>query len=158
MRSLIRVGAWVRFAGQTRVVLTVAAESVRITDEAEPPCELPLAVLLAAEDFEVLTSDLRMPLPPQSLLDTLPEHTREKALWWETHILEVLHGVTPGAQASPAYDPTRYSLTTREQIKAAELTREGYKVGMSTVGHLRRRYQAEGLFGLVDQRRKRTRP
>ncbi|MFG2791842.1 hypothetical protein [Streptomyces sp. NPDC048419] len=158
MRNLIQVGAWVSLAGRTRAVLTLSAESIRLTDGAGPPRELPLSVVLEAEDFEVLTSELRMPLPPQPLLDTIPEQAREKALWWEPHILEVLHGTAPGAHPRPEYDPARVSLTTREQTKAAELTAEGHRVGMSTVGHLRRRYQTEGLLGLVDRRQKRLRP
>ncbi|MFJ7073615.1 hypothetical protein [Streptomyces sp. NPDC098781] len=160
--SSIRVGAWIRFAGQARAVLAVSARSVRMTDRGGPPREVPPADLLSDEEFEVLGSRVRMPLPPESLLEELPERVREKALWWEEHILEVLHGVGPGADVDavprPEYDPARRSLTARELAKAGELTRSGHRAGMSTVGNLRRRYQAEGLLGLVDRRQLRGKP
>jgi putative transposase len=160
--AAIAVGDRVRFAGQVRAVLAVSARAVKLADETDSPREVPLAVLLGDENFEVLSSPARMPLPPVSLLDALPEHAREKALWWEGHILEVLHGVDPNADedAGPRaeYDPARHSLTARERAKAAELTAAGYQVSVSTVGNFRRRYQAEGLLGLADRRPVRKKP
>ncbi|WP_443077967.1 Mu transposase C-terminal domain-containing protein (plasmid) [Streptomyces sp. NBC_01450] len=158
----IGVGERVRFAGQVRAVLAVSAQAVLLTDEGGSPREVPLAVLLGDENFEVINSPERMPLPPVSLLEALPEHAREKALWWAGHILEVLHGVDPtaGEDARPRseYDPARHSLTARERTKATELTAAGYRVSVSTVGNFRRRYQAEGLLGLADRRPVRKRP
>jgi putative transposase len=160
--AAIGVGERVRFAGQVRAVLAVSARAVTVTEEDGSPREVPLAVLLGEEGFEVLNSPVRMPLPPVSLLEALPEHAREKALWWEGHILEVLHGLgpdaEPDAQPRPEYDPARYSLTARERAKAAELTAAGYRVSVSTVGNVRRRYQAEGLLGLADRRPVRKKP
>ncbi|MGN9763243.1 hypothetical protein [Streptomyces sp. SD31] len=43
-----------------------------------PPREVPLAMLLDDESFEVLSSPVRMPLPPVSLLEALAEHAREE--------------------------------------------------------------------------------
>ncbi|MFE6174520.1 hypothetical protein [Streptomyces sp. NPDC056464] len=153
----VRAGAWVRFAGQVRTVLAVCDESVRVTDQGGSPREVRLEILLGDADFDVLGNGGRMPLPHESLLEEIPEQARERALWWEVHILEVLHGFAPGADAEagprPEYDPARRSLTARELAKATELTGDGWPVGMSTVGNLRRRYQAEGLLGLVDRRR-----
>nr|WP_329231586.1 TnsA-like heteromeric transposase endonuclease subunit [Streptomyces canus] len=144
--AAIRVGDRVRFAGQVRAVLAVSARAVTLAEEDDSPREVPLAVLLGDDSFEVLGSPVRMPLPPVSLLEALPEHAREKALWWEGHILEVLHGVDPNADedAGPRseYDPARHSLTARERAKAAELTAAGYQVSASTIGNFRRRYQA----------------
>uniref|UniRef100_UPI0038998803 TnsA-like heteromeric transposase endonuclease subunit n=1 Tax=Streptomyces spongiae TaxID=565072 RepID=UPI0038998803 len=167
MRKLSRpasigVGDRVRFAGQVRAVLAVSARSVTVTEEGGSPRDVPLAMLLGEEGFEVLGSRLRMPLPPVSLLEALPEHAREKALWWEGHILEVLYGVDPAADDEtlprPEYDPARHSLTARERTKARELTRTGYRVSVSTLGNFRRRYQAEGLLGLADRRPVRKKP
>ncbi|RSN59628.1 integrase [Streptomyces sp. WAC 04229] len=167
MRKLSRpatvgVGDRVRFAGQVRAVLAVSARAVTLTNEDDSLRDVPLAVLLGDEDFEVLDSPVRPPLPPVSLLDALPGHAREKALWWEGHILEVLHGVGPHADGEagprPEYDPARHSLTARERAKAAELTAAGYRVSVSTVGNFRRRYQAEGLLGLADRRPVRKKP
>lgn len=160
--AAIGVGERVRFAGQVRAVLAVSARAVTLTDEDGSPLEVPLAMLLGNEDFELLSSSLRMPLPPVSLLEALPEHAREKALWWEGHILEVLHGLGPDASAGtrprPEYDPARRSLTARERAKAAELTATGYRVSVSTIGNFRRRYVDEGLLGLADRRPVRKKP
>lgn len=160
--AAVGVGERVRFAGQVRAVLAVSARAVTLSDEGGSPREVPLVMLLGDEGFEVLGSRVRMPLPPVSLLEALPEHAREKALWWEGHILEVLHGTDPAAGEDagprPEYDPARHSLTARERAKAAELTAFGYRVSVSTVGNFRRRYQAEGLLGLADRRPVRKRP
>lgn len=158
----IGVGERVRFAGQVRAVLAVSARTVTVTEQDGSPREVPLEVLLSDEGFEVLASRLRMPLPAVSLLDALPKHAREEALWREEHILEVLHGVgraaAEDARPRPEYDPARHSLTARERAKAAELTATGYRVSVSTVGNFRRRYQAEGLLGLADRRPVRKKP
>lgn len=52
----------------------------------------------------------------------------------------------------PEYDRARRSLTARERTKAAEPTEMGYRVSVSTVGNLRRRYQREGLLGMRQSR------
>jgi hypothetical protein len=77
--AAIGVGERVRLAGQVRAVLAVSARAVTLTDEGGSPREVPLAMLLGDESFEVLSSPARMPLPPVSLLEALPEHAREKA-------------------------------------------------------------------------------
>jgi putative transposase len=158
----IAVGERVRFAGQVRAVLAVSARTVTLANEVGPAREVPLGELLGEPDFEVLASQVRMPLPPLSLLEAMPRHAVEKALWWEGHILEVLHGrgpeVAEDARPRPEYDPARHSLTARERAKAAELSAAGRKVSVSTVGNFRRRYQAEGVLGLADRRPVRKRP
>lgn len=95
------------------------------------------------------------PLPAASLLGTFPKPVREKALWWEGHILEVLRGLPlsaePGTSPRPEYGPDR-SLTARQRAKAAELTAAGHKVAAQTVASYRRRYQVDGVGGLADHR------
>lgn len=78
--AVIAVGDRVRFTGQVRAVLAVSAREVTLTGKDDSPREVPLAVLLGDENFEVLSSPERMPLPPVSLLEALPERAREKAL------------------------------------------------------------------------------
>jgi hypothetical protein len=77
-------------------------------------------------------------------------------LWWQRHIVEVLRGVPPdageGAVPRPGYDPAVFSLTRREQAKAAELTAAGRPVTASAIAKRRRRYQEQGLAGMVDHR------
>ncbi|MEV6669339.1 Mu transposase C-terminal domain-containing protein [Streptomyces sp. NPDC051162] len=151
----VAVGDRVRFEGRIRGVLAVAAQAVTLTDGEEPYRVVPLLALFAAADFEVTDSPVRMPLPAASLLETFPAREVEKALWWEGHILEVLHGLPPDAEPGttvrPEYGPER-SLTARQRAKAVELTAAGHKVSASTVAHRRRRYQERGVLGLADHR------
>ncbi|KJS60395.1 Mu transposase C-terminal domain-containing protein [Streptomyces rubellomurinus] len=155
------VGDRVRFAGQVRGVLEVTAQAVVLEDADEPHHVVALVELFEAEDFEVLFQPERMPLPASSLLETLPAATVRQALWWESHILEVLHGLPPDAEPGrdprPEYGPG-VSLTAREKAKAAELTRAGHQATASTVARLRRRYQQDGVVGLADLRAARKTP
>ncbi|MGW4684838.1 Mu transposase C-terminal domain-containing protein [Streptomyces sp. NPDC004244] len=155
------VGDRIRFAGQLRGVLAVSAVTLTLTDEEEPHRVVPLLELFEADDFEVVGTPMRMPLPPASLLEIFPEAVMAKALWWEGHVLEVLHGLPPGAKPGstprPEYGPDR-SLTARQRAKAAELTAAGHPTTSSTVAHRRRRYQEQGVIGLADHRPVRKTP
>ncbi|MGW1617164.1 hypothetical protein ACWCQZ_49110 [Streptomyces sp. NPDC002285] len=157
----IVVGDRVRFEGQIRGVLAVSAVALTLTDEEESYRAVPLLELFDADDFEVVGTPMRMPLPPASLLETFPEAVMAKALWWEGHILEVLHGLPPGAEPGttprPGYGPDR-SLTARQRAKAAELAAAGHPVTPSAVAHRRRRYQEHGVIGLADHRPMRKTP
>ncbi|MFJ8283040.1 hypothetical protein ACIRA2_37815 [Streptomyces griseoviridis] len=157
----IAVGDRVRFNGQIRAVLAVSAVALTLTDEEEPYRAVSLLELFEADDFQVVGTPMRMPLPPASLLETFPEAVMEKALWWEGHILEVLHGLPPGVESGttprPEYGPDR-SLTARQWAKAAELEAAGHPVTPSTVAHRRRRYQEQGVIGLADHRPMRKTP
>jgi hypothetical protein len=157
----LAVGDRIRFAGQVRGVLEVTAQAVVLEDTDEPHCVVALVELFQAEDFEVLFQPERMPLPASSLLETLPAETVRQAMWWEGHILEVLHGLppdaAPGTEPRPEYGPG-VSLTAREKAKAAELTRAGHQVTASTVARLRRRYLHDGVMGLADLRSARKMP
>src|SRR5262249_32761249 len=92
--------------------------------------------------------------------DLLPGEVRASAQWWEQHIVEVLAGLPPDAPAGstphPDYDPARRSLRQRELAKHAALAAAGHQVGLSTLKRLRRRYELQGLPGLVDQRHARA--
>ncbi|MEU8465781.1 hypothetical protein [Streptomyces sp. NPDC029003] len=160
--AAIEAGAWVRTAGQVRAVVAVSATSVTLIGEGEAePLVVGTKELLVTEDFAVIGSPVRMPLPAASLLETLPEQARQRALWWEGHILEVLHGLAAGAgsdaEPRPEYGPGR-SLTVRERAKAAELTAAGHPAAASTVALKRRRYQVQGMMGLADHRPVRKKP
>lgn len=95
-------------------------------------------------------------VPPTARLAEFPETAAEQALWWEGHILEVLHGLPPGASDGaaprPEFDPRQHSLAERERAKAAELTAAGQKVTASGIKQRRQRYQRDGLVGLADGR------
>jgi putative transposase len=66
--AAIGVGERVRFGGQLRAVLAVSVRAVTLSDEGNSPQEVSLAMLLGDESFEVLSSPVRMPLPPVSLV------------------------------------------------------------------------------------------
>ncbi|TLQ47141.1 Mu transposase C-terminal domain-containing protein [Streptomyces marianii] len=152
---VLAVGQRVRFEGQVRGVLEVAAQAAVLEDAEAPHRVVALIDLFEAPDFEVLFRPERMPLPPSGLLETLSSEAVKQALWWEQHILEVLHGLPPDAEPDtvprPGYGPGT-SVTSRQKVKAAELTALGYDVKPGTVGFRRRRYQADGLAGLADHR------
>ena len=63
-----------------------------------------------------------------------------------------------GTVPRPEYDPGTVTLTRREQAKAAELTAAGHPVTASAVAKRRRRYQEQGLAGMVDHRARRRMP
>ncbi|MFI1483439.1 Mu transposase C-terminal domain-containing protein [Streptomyces sp. NPDC020747] len=157
----LAVGEQVRFDGQVCLVLAVSGRSVTLSDMGGTPRAVPPALLFADDDFEVVDSSGRMPLPPMSLLETLPQAALEKALWWEGHIMEVLHGLPPdataGTEPNPQYALSR-SLTARERAKAVELTAAGHKVTAGTVANHRRRYEKDGVMGLADHRPVRKTP
>ncbi|MFD7635546.1 hypothetical protein [Streptomyces sp. NPDC059873] len=155
------MGERIRFDGQVRVILAVSARSITVSDLGKEPRAVPPADLFAADDFEVSGGPGRMPLPSASLLETLPSAVLEKALWWEAHVLEVLHGLppdaAPGTEPKPEY-ALALSLTARERAKAAELSAAGHKVSASTVGSQRRSYETGGVLGLADRRAARKTP
>lgn len=157
----ISVGAWIRFAGKVRGVVAVTPAAVTMTDSGGLPLVVPLQQLLDSVDFTFVDVPVRMPLPAASLLETFPAPVMEKALWWEAHILEILHGLPPntepGTAPKPEYGPDR-SLTAKQRAKAAELTAAGHKVAAQTVANRRRSYQADGVVGLADHRPVRRKP
>jgi hypothetical protein len=151
----LAIGDRVRLAGMLHTVIAVAGTAVRLADSSGKVTEMSLARLLMSEGFEMVSVPARLPLPPSTQLDSLPEAVAAEALWWERHIVEVLRGVPPqappGTRPRPEYDPA-VSLTRREQAKAAELTAAGRPVTASAIAKRRRRYQARGAAGMADHR------
>jgi hypothetical protein len=156
------IGDRVRFGGRDQVVIGVSGTSVRLAGTAGEVVTVTVSGLLAAGDFAVLDSRPRPGMPQVSVLDGLPAEAVEEARWWERHIVEVLTGVPPdtaeGTVPRPEYDPGSVTLTRREQAKAAELTAAGHPVTASAVAKRRRRYQEQGLAGMVDYRARRRMP
>jgi len=154
--GVLGVGDRVRFGGVVHTVVGVSGTLVRLSDVGGTVAAVALPVLQAGEDFALVDSPGRRVVPPIGLLDGLPPAAVEQALWWERHVVEVLHGLgpdaPPGSTPRPEYDPARWSVTCREQAKAAELAAAGHRVSASTVKHRRQRYEALGVLGLVDHR------
>lgn len=117
---------------------------------------MPLARLLTDPTFTLISAAPTAPLPPAGLLDGLPKETVEQARWWERHIVEVLTGLPAGAEKGargrPEFDPEIRTLRQRELAKVEELARSGEQVSFKTLQRLRRGYEREGLWALVDHR------
>ncbi|WP_037970074.1 Mu transposase C-terminal domain-containing protein [Streptomyces sp. PVA_94-07] len=157
------VGQRVRFEGQVRGVLEVTARAAVLEDAEAPHRVVALIDLFETADFEILFQPERMPLPQSGLLETFAPEVMKRALWWEGHVLEVLHGLPPGAEPGtpprPGYGPGT-SVTSRQKAKAADLAALGHEIKTGAVGLRRRRYTEEGLVGLarlVDHRSVRKR-
>jgi hypothetical protein len=150
------IGDRVRLNGQDLTVIGISGTVVRLADTEGQVAAVSVSGLLAAEDFTVLDTRPRPAMPAVSVLDDLPEEVVREARWWQRHIVEVLRGVPPDAEGGmvprPEYDPAVWSLTRREQAKAAELTAAGHPVTASAIAKRRRRYQEQGLLGMVDHR------
>jgi hypothetical protein len=152
----LSIGDRVRLAGVLGTVIAVSGTTVHLADTSGQVTGIGVIELSAADDFEVVGASSRPAVPPSSPLDGLPAAMVEAALWWEAHIVEVLRGLPPqalpGARPRPEYDPAMVSLTRREQAKAQELTAAGRPVTASAIAKRRRRYEARGVVGMVDQR------
>jgi Mu transposase, C-terminal len=156
------IGDRVRFGGRDQVVIGVSGPAVRLADTGGEVVTISVSGLLAAEDFAVLDARPRPGMPQVSVLGGLSQDAVQDALWWQRHIVEVLTGVPAdaeeGAVPRPEYDPAVFTLTRREQAKAAELTAAGHPVTTSAIAKRRRRYQEQGLAGMVDHRAGRRMP
>ncbi|HEY5985071.1 MAG TPA: integrase [Streptosporangiaceae bacterium] len=150
------IGDRVRLGGRDQVVIGISGPAVRLADAEGQVATVSVSGLLSAGDFAVLDARCRPGMPAVSALDGLPGDAVQEALWWQRHIVEVLLGVSPdagkGTAPRPGYDPAVFSLTSREQAKAAELTAAGHPVTASAIAKRRRRYQEQGLLGMVDHR------
>ena len=150
------IGDRVRFGGRDQTVIGVSGPVVRLADTGGQVVAVSVSGLLSAEGFAVLDARPRPAMPRVSGLDDLPAEVVQEALRWQRHIVEVLRGVPPDAEEGtvpkPEYDPAVFSLTRREQAKAAELTAAGHPVTANAIAKRRRRYQEQGLLGMIDGR------
>jgi hypothetical protein len=95
---VLAVGHKIRFEGQVRGVLEITAQAAVVEDAEAEHRVVALIDLFEAADFEVLFQPERMPLPTVGLLEAFPPEVVKQALWWEGHILEVIHGLAPDAE------------------------------------------------------------
>ena len=148
----IGTGDEVRLGDTTATILAVTAEGIQLRDVTGAGLSLTRGELLASPGFQVVTARTA-PLPPSGLLDGLPGEEAEKARWWERHVAEVLTGASPGAaRPRTEYDPAVTTLRQRELAKVEELRAGGRKVALRTFQRMRRNYENQGLWGLVDAR------
>jgi hypothetical protein len=147
----------VRFDGTVRTVVGVSGTVVLVANERGDTMGIRVVELQARPDFELVGVGSRaLVLSSTALSRQLPSEAVDEALWWERHLLEVIHGLPPdasaGARPRAEFDPAVTSLTQREQAKAAELVAAGHLVNVSKVKRQRQRYEGSGLAGLVDHR------
>jgi transposase InsO family protein len=154
--GVLRVGDRVGVDGQQHTIVGLSGPQVRLLGDDGAAQVVLLSYLLASGDLQLLNAPPAQPLPPFGLLDSLPDPVARRARSWHRHVTEVLTGLpadAPAGQAPrPEYDPARHILAEREAAKARELCAAGEPTSAWTVGRMRRRYQTQGLWGLVDQR------
>jgi putative transposase len=150
---LLAAGDLVRFGGEVRTVTGLTREAACLDGLAQ---SVALPELFTDPEFAVVTASRRAPLPPEGLLGGLPAEVADQARWLEGHIAEVVSGLPAGAGPAavprPEYDPAVTSLRQREIAKAAELRAGGHQVPLRTLQRLRRSYETDGVWGLVDHR------
>jgi hypothetical protein len=148
----IGTGDEVRLGDTTATILAVTAEGIQLRDVTGAGLSLTRGELLTSPGFQVVTARTA-PLPPAGLLDGLPEEEAEKARSRERHVAEVLTGASPGAtRPRTEYDPAVTTLRQRELAKVEELRAAGQQVALRTFQRMRRNYEDQGLWGLVDAR------
>ncbi|MFE2339870.1 AAA family ATPase [Streptomyces sp. NPDC059431] len=147
------VGDRVRFGGRACTVTELYGRQLTLTDAFGGVQRVDVVALLYSDGFVVLDQG---PTPARDQAKLIGE-AAERALWWRSHIVEVLTGLpwdaAPGSRRREAYDPDRHTLGEREVAKAEELARAGVRgASVRTVRRKRQRYEVEGLAGLVDGR------
>ena len=106
-------------------------------------------------DFAVLDARPRPGVPAVSVLDGLPGRQCRRpggGTAYRRGADRVPPDAEEGTVPRPEYDPAVVTLTRREQAKAAELTAAGHPVSASAIAKRRRRYQEQGLIGMIDHR------
>jgi transposase InsO family protein len=99
-------------------------------------------------------------IPPFALIDAVAGPAVDRARFWESHVLEVITGLpadaAEGQEPRPEYDPRLRLLGEREAAKLAELAAAGEQVSARTLVRMRKRYESQGVWGLVDRHYTRT--
>ena len=149
----LAAGEEVRFRGQVRLVTGLAAGTALCpAREWTWPCRWLNCSLTRDSPGDRWSA---APLPPEGLLDGLPAAVTERARWLEAHLAEVVNGLPADAGLVPSrarVRPGGHLAGQREIAKAAELRLGGHDVPLRTLQRLRRSYETEGVWGLVDHR------
>lgn len=154
-RPVLHLGDRIGFDGDEHMVVGLAGTSVRLRTDAGCEQVVLAGHLMAAADFAVLDGRALPPVEPFGLMESLPADVVADAERWRNHLVEVEtglpHDAAPGTTPRLGYDPRSTTLAERQRTKAAELD-----VGFRSIERKRGNYNAQGLWGLVDQRAART--
>ena len=158
----VGIGDRVRVAAVPHLVIGVSGTLVRMADPAGNVCSVMVTELLTDDRYELVDGPSARRAAVPAGLEGLPAGAVGQARWWETHIAEVVYGVSPdappGSRPRPGYDPAVTTMTGRERAKAAELAAAGHVVTAAMVKRRRQRWEAGGLRALADQRLARPSP
>src|SRR5439155_26302066 len=115
--SALRVGDKVEVGGAVHTVTGLSGSAARLADVTGAESSMALAELLSTPGFR-MTARAPAAMPPQGLLDALPDAAAEQARWWERHVIEVITGVPPetaaGTRPRAEYDPESRTMRQRE--------------------------------------------
>lgn len=154
-RPVLHLGDRIGFDGDEHMVVGLAGTSVRLRTDAGGEQVVLAGHLMAAADFAVLDGRALPRVEPFGLMESLPADVVADAERWRNHLVEVEtglpHDAAPGSMPRLGYDPRSTTLAERQRTKAAELD-----VGFRSIERKRGNYNAQGLWGLVDQRAART--
>jgi putative transposase len=152
----LRLGDVVRFDGQLYDIVGLDGAGVLLQTREGRTSVITIAALVANSSLEVIGAEYpRRPLVP-AYFESLPADARERALWLQTHISEVLDGVATGSPVGttprPEYDVTRTTVRQREVAKVEELARLGRPMALRVFQRYRYGYARAGLAALIDKR------
>ena len=149
-RFQLMVGARFMADGQHHVI-TAIRDGLLETRDAQGVITLTHpSAFLSKPDFKSLSETVAGVSKPTPAID---EKALEKARQLERHIREVMTGSqSPYGDEKPLppraeYDPEDTNLSLRVSLKAQELG-----ITEMSIWNFKRRYKAQGIFGLVDQR------
>jgi putative transposase len=152
----LRLGDFVKVGDGLQEIIGIDGQAVVLLggDGRRTACKV--GALLSDPAVEIVTcGQRRRPVAPD-YFDMLPEDIRDKALWLERHVSEVLDGVPAGSEPGVApragFDVASTTLRQRELAKVEELARLGRPIGLEVLQRYRRRYAVSGIEALIDKR------
>ena len=157
-RKKLTLGTEVLFDGEVHVIVGFDGGAVRLRTPKGGTALVAVSHLVGASDFEILDNNDHEKAKPglnSARLEDLPEEVREEAENRRVHLEEAITGYPPGKNGEhkeiaprPEYDPADTSLTQRMAAKAAEMN-----ISVSRLWSLKRAYEHQGLYGLVNKNR-----
>jgi hypothetical protein len=151
----LHIGDFIRCGGMLHEVVGLDGAVAILRSDAGRRVVMKIGALLTDPTFEIVDScRRRRPLAPAYFL-SLPVEVRDRALWLESHVSEVLDGIragSPDTAPRPEYDVTRTTLRQRELTKVEELAAMDRSIGLRVLQRYRRDYAIKGIEALIDKR------